>query len=108
MKQKYNNEPNTCGKHLKNLKQYLRFAVNMEWLTKSPFAEFKVSYKVKEKPYLNIDELKLLERKVEGSTKELNEANETIAKLKEVIVSKLIFHFRYLYENFNFKAFQWS
>jgi site-specific recombinase XerD len=63
MKQKYNNEPNTCGKHLKNLKQYLRFAVNMEWLTKSPFAEFKVSYKVKEKPYLNIDELKLLERK---------------------------------------------
>lgn len=63
MKHKYNNEQNTCGKHLKNLKQYIRFAVNMDWLSKSPFADFKVSYKVKEKPYLNTDELQILEGK---------------------------------------------
>ena len=63
MKQRYNNEQNTSGKHLKNLKQYIRYAVNMEWLPKSPFTEYKVTYKVKEKPFLNIDELLLLENK---------------------------------------------
>jgi site-specific recombinase XerD len=63
MKQRYNNEQNTSGKHLKNLKQYIRYAVNMEWLIKSPFTEYKVTYKVKEKPFLNVDELQLLENK---------------------------------------------
>ncbi len=63
MKQRYGNVQNTSGKHLKNLKQYIRYAVNMEWLTKSPFTEYKVAYKVKEKPFLNIDELMLLENK---------------------------------------------
>lgn len=64
MKQRYGNEANTACKHLKNLKQYIRFAVNMDWLQKSPFTEFKASYKVKQKPFLNSEELQLLENKV--------------------------------------------
>jgi site-specific recombinase XerD len=63
MRQHYSNEHNTSSKHLKNLKQYIKYAVAMEWLAKSPFSEYKVTYKVKEKPFLNADELHLLENK---------------------------------------------
>jgi len=63
MKQSYGNEQNTIGKHLKNLKYYIKYAVNMEWLSKSPFTEYKVAYKVKEKPFLNVEELQLIENK---------------------------------------------
>jgi site-specific recombinase XerD len=63
MKQKYGNDQNTTCKHLKNLKYYIQQAVSMEWITKSPFTEYKVAYKVKEKPFLNVDELLLLEQK---------------------------------------------
>lgn len=63
MKEHYGNNQNTTGKHLKNLKSYIKYAVSMEWLSKSPFAEFRVSYKAKEKPYLSLDELHRLENK---------------------------------------------
>ena len=63
MKQKYGNQQNTISKHLKNLKYYIKHAVNMGWLQKSPFTEYKVTYKVKEKPFLNTKELQLLENK---------------------------------------------
>lgn len=63
MQQRYGNEQNTSCKHLKNLKSYIKYAVNMEWLAKSPFTEYKATYKVKEKPFLNVDELHLLENK---------------------------------------------
>jgi site-specific recombinase XerD len=63
MKQKYGNNQNTTCKHLKNLKQYIKYAVTMEWISRSPFTEYKVSYKVKEKPFLNTDELQILENK---------------------------------------------
>lgn len=64
MKQRYNNTQNTSGKHLKNLKHYIRYAVSMEYISKSPFTEYKVTYKAKEKPFLNADELLILENKV--------------------------------------------
>lgn len=63
MKLHYGNHQNTTCKHLKNLKTYLKYAVAMDWLSKSPFTEFKVSYKAKEKPYLSIEELYRLENK---------------------------------------------
>ncbi len=63
MKFHYGNDQNTTCKHLKNLKTYLRYAVAMEWITKSPFTEFKVSYRAKEKPYLSLEELHRLESK---------------------------------------------
>jgi integrase len=63
MKLHYGNDQNTTCKHLKNLKTYLKYAVAMEWLTKSPFTEFRVSYKAKEKPYLSLEELHRLENK---------------------------------------------
>jgi hypothetical protein len=52
MKQHYGNDQNTTCKHLKNLKTYLKYAVAMEWISKSPFTEFRVSYKAKEKPMI--------------------------------------------------------
>jgi integrase len=63
MKLHYGNDQNTTCKHLKNLKTYLKYAVAMDWLSKSPFTEFKVSYKAKEKPYLSLEELHRLENK---------------------------------------------
>jgi integrase len=63
MKLHYGNDQNTTCKHLKNLKTYLKYAVAMEWLAKSPFTEFRVSYKPKEKPYLSLEELHKLENK---------------------------------------------
>lgn len=63
MKLHYGNEQNTTCKHLKNLKTYLKYAVAMDWISKSPFTEFKVSYKAKEKPYLSLEELHRLENK---------------------------------------------
>ena len=63
MKLHYGNDQNTTCKHLKNLKTYLRYAVAMDWISKSPFTEFKVSYKAKEKPYLSLEELHRLESK---------------------------------------------
>ncbi len=63
MKLHYGNDQNTTCKHLKNLKTYIRYAVAMDWISKSPFSEFKVSYKAKEKPYLSLEELHRLESK---------------------------------------------
>jgi site-specific recombinase XerD len=63
MKLHYGNDQNTTCKHLKNLKTYLKYAVAMDWIPKSPFTEFKVSYKAKEKPYLSLEELHRLESK---------------------------------------------
>ena len=63
MKLHYGNDQNTTCKHLKNLKTYLKYAVAMDWISKSPFTEFKVSYKAKEKPYLSLEELHRLESK---------------------------------------------
>jgi len=63
MKLHYGNDQNTTCKHLKNLKTYLKYAVAMDWLSKSPFTEFKASYKSKEKPYLSLEELHRLEIK---------------------------------------------
>lgn len=63
MKLHYGNDQNTTCKHLKNLKTYLKYAVAMEWIAKSPFTEFRVSYKTKEKPYLSLEELHRLENR---------------------------------------------
>jgi site-specific recombinase XerD len=57
MKQHYGNCQNTTGKHLKNLKSYLKYATTNDWITKSPFQEFKVTYRAKEKPSLTFEEL---------------------------------------------------
>lgn len=63
MKQNYGNEQNTTYKHLKNLKTYMRYAVQMEYLDKNPFSDYKVTYRPKEKPYLSMDELRSIEKK---------------------------------------------
>jgi integrase len=63
MKDHYGNNQNTTGKHLKNLKSYIAFAVSNEWLTKSPFSEYRVTYRPKEKPYLSLDEIHRIEQK---------------------------------------------
>jgi site-specific recombinase XerD len=63
MKAHYGNNQNTTCKHLKNLKTYIKYAVTKEWLHRSPFSEYKVSYKPKEKPFLSIQELNKLESK---------------------------------------------
>jgi site-specific recombinase XerD len=61
MKQHYGNDQNTTCKHLKNLKTYIKYAVSKGWLLKSPFNDFRISYKPKEKPYLSMNELLILE-----------------------------------------------
>jgi site-specific recombinase XerD len=61
MKQHYGNDQNTTCKHLKNLKTYIKYAVSKGWLLKSPFNDFRISYKPKEKPYLSMNELLQLE-----------------------------------------------
>lgn len=62
MKQHYGNDQNTTCKHLKNLKTYIKYAVSKGWLIKSPFNDFRITYKPKEKPYLSMNELLQLER----------------------------------------------
>lgn len=61
MKQHYGNDQNTTCKHLKNLKTYIKYAVSKGWLIKSPFNDFRITYKPKEKPYLSLNELLQLE-----------------------------------------------
>jgi site-specific recombinase XerD len=63
MKANYGNNQNTTCKHLKNLKTYIKYAVAKEWLYRSPFGEYKISYKPKEKPFLSFEELMKLESK---------------------------------------------
>lgn len=63
MKTHYGNNQNTTCKHLKNLKTYIKYAVSKDWLHRSPFGEYKISYKPKEKPFLSIQELNILENK---------------------------------------------
>lgn len=63
MKQHFGNEQNTTYKHLKNLKTYLKYAVQMEYLQKHPFTDYKVTYRPREKPYLSLDELRSIEKK---------------------------------------------
>ncbi len=63
MKQHYGNDQNTTCKHLKILKTYVKHAVSLDYLLKSPFENFKVTYRPKEKPYLTLDELKRIENK---------------------------------------------
>ena len=62
MKQHYGNCQNTTGKHLKNLKSYLKYAASNDWIPKSPFVEFKVTYRAKEKPFLTLQELEQIEK----------------------------------------------
>jgi len=63
MKVRYSNDQNTTCKHLKNLKSYVKYAIGMEYLVKSPFVDYKVSYRAKEKPYLSMTELRQIEEK---------------------------------------------
>ena len=61
MKLHYGNFQNTTGKHLKNMKSYLKYATTNDWITKSPFQKFKVTYRAKEKPSLTYEELVQIE-----------------------------------------------
>ena len=63
MKFKYQNDQNTTCKHLKNLKTYIKYAIGLDYIEKSPFTEYKISYKPKEKPYLSMTELRQIEQK---------------------------------------------
>lgn len=63
MKSHYGNDQNTTCKHLKILKTYLKYAASMELINRSPFIDYKASYKPKEKPYLTIEELQIVESK---------------------------------------------
>lgn len=63
MKLKEGNDQNTTTKHCKNLKTMTNLAVFNGWLERTPFDGYKTPYKIKEKVFLSIDELKLLEDK---------------------------------------------
>ena len=63
MKLKEGNDQNTTTKHCKNLKTMANLAVFNGWLEKTPFDGYKTPYKIKEKVFLSLEELKLLEEK---------------------------------------------
>jgi integrase len=63
MKLKEGNDQNTTTKHCKNLKTIVNVGVFNGWLDKTPFDGYKTPYKVKEKVFLSLEELKLLEAK---------------------------------------------
>lgn len=63
MKLKEGNDQNTTTKHCKNLKTMVNLAVFNGWLEKTPFDGYKTPYKIKEKVFLSLEELKLLEEK---------------------------------------------
>ena len=63
MKLKEKNDQNTTTKHCKNLKTIINLGVFKGWLDKTPFDHYKTPYRVKEKVFLSIDELKLLQEK---------------------------------------------
>ena len=52
---------NGAMKHLERLKKMSRLAVNMEWLTKDPFENFKLKFEKTKMEYLSEQELKLIE-----------------------------------------------
>lgn len=55
--------PNTARRYLKNLKKVTRFAVELEWMDRSPFEQFKCTYKPTQRIVLSEEELERLQAK---------------------------------------------
>lgn len=54
---------NTTMKYIQNLKKIINLAVKNDWLTKSPFTDFRCSFRKVERNVLTIEEIKILENK---------------------------------------------
>ena len=54
---------NTTMKYIQNLKKIINLAVKNDWLTKSPFTDFRCSFRKVERDVLSIEEIHLLENK---------------------------------------------
>jgi len=63
MKTGLGNDHNTTVKHCKNLKTFINVALVQDWIDRNPFIGFKNSYKLKEKVYLNQQELDIIQSK---------------------------------------------
>ncbi len=63
MKTELGNDHNTTIKHCKNLKAIINNGIINGWIEKNPFFGFKTPYRVKEKVYLNAEELKVIQEK---------------------------------------------
>jgi site-specific recombinase XerD len=55
--------PNTAHKNLINLKKVIKVAVQLEWLTVSPFTQFQCKYRNPERVFLTQDELDRIKNK---------------------------------------------
>lgn len=63
MKTGLGNDHNTTVKHCKNLKTFINVALVQGWIDRNPFIGFKNSYRLKEKVYLNQQELDTIQNK---------------------------------------------
>lgn len=54
---------NTVMKHIERLKKTVNMAMDLEWITKDPFARFKKHFEKKDRGYLNAEELRIIEKK---------------------------------------------
>lgn len=55
---------NGVMKHLQRLRKMVNMAVKLEWIDKSPFENYKLSFKKTERPYLTQDELAAIEAQI--------------------------------------------
>ena len=63
LRTKYSTNHNTAMKYLKHLKKVIHFAMELEYIERDPFRQYKTAYKEVNRGYLTSDELKRIEEK---------------------------------------------
>jgi len=63
LKEEYQNGINTVWGYHKHLKKVLNVAIAMDYLTKNPYAKFKVKQQIPKRDYLTLPELRKIEKK---------------------------------------------
>jgi len=63
LRSEYNSKDNTAMKYLKQLKKVIHYAMELGYLDKDPFLNYKTAFKETNRGFLNADELKRIETK---------------------------------------------
>lgn len=63
LKTQYHIDRNTVIKHLKQVKKVIHFAMELGYIERDPFLQYKTAYKEVNRGYLTADELKRIEKK---------------------------------------------
>jgi site-specific recombinase XerD len=69
---------NTVMKHLQRLRKIVTLAFHLEWVEKDPFIRWKPTFEKKERDFLNLNELKLIE--------DFNFHNDRLDRVRDLFV----------------------